>query len=438
MAFIRRVWCIALLALGCTANSRSCNSETQTWNGRNGCVEFADLEGGIILPDQDGQRLLIMSGEVGADWTKPESFLWELKKTDLDTRTEGYIGKKWSDAKVEKLNGKYHMLFCGSSNFIVLLDMHTRDVVFSAKSSASTHDCVMLPDGNIVAVGTGGKSDAPYKSELQLFDVATGQKIQTQTQGFNKRLGYIHGAVWDDVGKQLVVVAPKSLGAFFKYEDKKLVATARQPSNLGCNHDAMPGPDKDTIICTGGFTVYIYNIRTKREIKRHRLSSGLKGADINRKTNEIIVAKNEKYFRARGVDTVPGLARRANGAFLFYKAHWFQPNVMMPAATRSFNNNNNNNNNDDDDDDDDVDKNNNDNNCPSKRQGACSYVPVRCGCEKYGCFLAPNGARCRKVSARFESSEDDVSLNQAGSLSAGSVVSSLLVSAVAMMSWKFM
>jgi DNA-binding beta-propeller fold protein YncE len=283
------------------------------------------FEGAVIVPDQEGERLLILDPTQA--WTNNPPILWEYKATGAVARL---FNSKWSDAKVEHINGKDYILFCGSgSKAVAMVSVDTKQVVFAKTVGQSPHSIAMLPDGNILVVDTGGGSK---EGRLFVFDSRTGRELDNVAT--NK---YTHGAVWV-TPKNRLYSAPG--GQIWKYSNGKLTLERSGAWDSECNHDVMPGMTQDEIICTGGSSsknnkgVHSFNTKTGKAAPVVAPVGGAKGADIRRSDGQVIYVLQSRDSRD---DTVrfKDATDRGNKDFLFYKAHFYQRNIMLPELTVS-------------------------------------------------------------------------------------------------------
>jgi hypothetical protein len=280
------------------------------------------FDGAIIVPDQAGKRILIL--DPNKSWTESSAILWEYK---AEGDIKDLFNSKWSDAKVERINGKDYILFCGSgSKAVAMVSVETKKVVFNVGVGNSPHSIAMLPGGNILVVDTGGNSQ---NGVLFVFSLVTGKMLDRKPTG-----KYTHGATW--MAKQKKVYAAPG-GQIWGYDQNNGKLTLEKNGGWGseCNHDVMPGLTQDEIICTGGSKpknnrgIHHYNAATRQKKPVHLVPGGVKGADIRRSDGQVIYVlgvDNSRDYRVRFV----GGSNLGNSKFFFYKAHFYQTNIMLP------------------------------------------------------------------------------------------------------------
>jgi hypothetical protein len=210
-----------------------------------------------------------------------------------------------------------------------MVSVDTKQVVFTASVGKSPHSIAMLPGGNILVVDTGGNS---HKGELFVFDSTTGRLLDRKLTG-----KYTHGAVWMTSLNKLYS-APG--GQVWGYEQTtgKLTLEKTGAWRSECNHDVMPGMTQDELICTGGNknaqSNGVHSYSTKNGPKPVFVpNKGTKGADIRRSDGKVIYVLGVTDSRDDKVRYADGKVLQ-NSAWFFYKAHFYQTNIMLPDISR--------------------------------------------------------------------------------------------------------
>jgi hypothetical protein len=149
--------CATLVSLALTAADRPVLSANASLNGQ------------IIIPDQsktEGNRVIILPADK-TEWSDSD-ILWEWKNTIA------HWGKHMSDARRVSYKGWDHVLLCGSSGGIALVEVHSKKVVYHTALDSeynTPHAVALLPDDLIAAADPGDKKGP---AAVKLYDIVRG------------------------------------------------------------------------------------------------------------------------------------------------------------------------------------------------------------------------------------------------------------------------
>ena len=147
------------------------------------CAVGQDLRNQILCSDQKTRDVFIM--DANGDWSKPEAILWHWNpKDDPNIPPERLRAfNNMSDSKCVS-DGK-QVLVVASGGGMALIDVATKQSVFTAYPGGNTHSAELLPDGTVItASSTGatlkvftriGDEKTPHKTfTVQTFDLGKG------------------------------------------------------------------------------------------------------------------------------------------------------------------------------------------------------------------------------------------------------------------------
>lgn len=304
----------------------------------------------IICGLHRGQVYLL---DADSDWSNPMPvWAWDVKNSTIPTDHHNWFK---DILEVKCVNKGRDLLLCagGKGHAIALIDVASKSVRFYAQVTGNIHSADLLPDGNLLAVG----SDSPTTGSVKGFISV----IATQVAGHDplnpSRRTYplenAHGVVWDDVQK-CAWAHESNLGCTFanmvQFEyngvvDKpELRVIARHPIAICNGHDLFPTADPTKLFLTDLGHIYLFDTKkfgTPQQLTEYpdQLLAAKKDVKGISELNGVFAFP--KYIQALGwkSDTVvvyePGLRPfectlpnppppdYANMENLFYKVRWW-------------------------------------------------------------------------------------------------------------------
>ncbi len=208
------------------------------------CAVGQDLRNQILCSDQKTRDVFIM--DANGDWSKPEAILWHWNpKDDPNIPPERLRAfNNMSDSKCVS-DGK-QVLVVASGGGMALIDVATKQSVFTAYPGGNTHSAELLPDGTVITASSTG---ATLKVFTRIGDEKTPHKTFTYTFPGG------HGVVWDQIHGLVWAVGADVLVAFrynFDVENPQLVPV--QTFDLGkgySGHDLVLLKKENKLLLTG-------------------------------------------------------------------------------------------------------------------------------------------------------------------------------------------
>ena len=274
-----------------------------------------NLRNQILCSDQKTCDVFIM--DANGDWSKPESILWHWNPKDdpnIPPERKRAFGNM-SDSKCVS-DGK-QILVVASGGGMALIDVATKQSVFTAYPGGNTHSAELLPDGTVITASSTGAT-------LKVFTRIGDEKTPHKT--FTYKFPDGHGVVWDQIHGLVWAVGADVLVAFrynFDVEDPQLIPV--QTFDLGkgySGHDLVLLKKENKLLLTGRnvleFDTMIGTIR-KFSDKHY-----VKSISIHPETGEQLVQiPNEEWWNDTVILlngdrkwTLPNKAR-------IYKTRWF-------------------------------------------------------------------------------------------------------------------
>ena len=203
-----------------------------------------ELRNQILCSDQKTRDVFIM--DANGDWSKPEAILWHWNpKDDPNIPPERLRAfNNMSDSKCVS-DGK-QVLVVASGGGMALIDVATKQSVFTAYPGGNTHSAELLPDGTVIAASSTGAT-------LKVFTRIGDEKTPHKT--FTYKFPGGHGVVWDQIHGLVWAVGADVLVAFrynFDVENPQLVPV--QSFDLGkgySGHDLVLLKKENKLLLTG-------------------------------------------------------------------------------------------------------------------------------------------------------------------------------------------
>ena len=279
------------------------------------CVIGQDLRNQILCSDQKTRDVFIM--DANGDWSKPEAILWHWNpKNDPNIPRErlGAFGNI-SDSKCVS-DGK-QVLVVASGGGMALIDVATKQSVFTAYPGGNTHSAELLPDGTVITASSTGAT-------LKVFTRVGDEKTPHKT--FTYKFPGGHGVVWDSIHALVWAVGADVLVAFrynFDVENPQLVPV--QSFDLGrgySGHDLVLLKKENKLLITGRTVLEFDTMLGK--LRSFSDKHSVKSISIHPETGEQLVQiPNEQWWNDTVMLlngdrkwTLPNKAR-------IYKTRWF-------------------------------------------------------------------------------------------------------------------
>ena len=275
-----------------------------------------DLRNQILCSNQATRDVLVM--DVDGDWSKPESILWKWNP-EGDPNIPADRLKRFNHIDETKVvNGGKQILVTSSTGGMALVDVATKQSVFTGYPGGSTHSADLLPDGTIITASSTGNF-------LMVFTRKDGDKTAHKT--FKLTFADAHGVVWDKllslvwaVGKEAVICCRYN----FDYENPQLTIVESFPlkPNPYWGHDLILLEKERKLLMTGRNMLEFDTMTGQYKLFMKRKS--VKSISIHPETGEQLVQIPKENYWNDTVTllngdrkwTLPGNAK-------IYKARWF-------------------------------------------------------------------------------------------------------------------
>ena len=275
-----------------------------------------DLRNQILCSNQATRDVLVM--DVDGDWSKPESILWKWNP-EGDPNIPADRLKRFNHIDETKVvNGGKQILVTSSTGGMALVDVATKQSVFTGYPGGSTHSADLLPDGTIITASSTGNF-------LMVFTRKDGEKTAHKT--FKLTFVDAHGVVWDKllglvwaVGKEAVICCRYN----FDYENPQLTIVESFPlkPNPYWGHDLILLEKERKLLMTGRNMLEFDTMTGQYKLFLKRKS--VKSISIHPETGEQLVQIPKENYWNDTVTllngdrkwTLPGNAK-------IYKARWF-------------------------------------------------------------------------------------------------------------------
>ena len=275
-----------------------------------------DLRNQILCSNQATRDVLVM--DVDGDWSKPESILWKWNP-EGDPNIPADRLKRFNHIDETKVvNGGKQILVTSSTGGMALVDVATKQSVFTGYPGGSTHSADLLPDGTIITASSTGNF-------LMVFTRKDGEKTAHKT--FKLTFADAHGVVWDKllglvwaVGKEAVICCRYN----FDYENPQLTIVESFPlkPNPYWGHDLILLEKEHKLLMTGRNMLEFDTMTGQYKLFLKRKS--VKSISIHPETGEQLVQIPKENYWNDTVTllngdrkwTLPGNAK-------IYKARWF-------------------------------------------------------------------------------------------------------------------
>ena len=275
-----------------------------------------DLRNQFLCSDQKTCDVFIM--DANGDWSKPESILWHWNPKDdpnIPPERKRAFGNM-SDSKCVS-DGK-QILVVASGGGMALIDVATKQSVFTGYPGGSPHSADLRPDGTIITASSAGNF-------LMVFTRKGDEKTAHKT--FKLTFADAHGVVWDKllglvwaVGKEAVICCRYN----FDVENPQLTIVESFPlkPNPYWGHDLILLEKERKLLMTGR-TMLEFDTMTG-QYKQFLKRKSVKSISIHPETGEQLVQIPKENYWNDTVTllngdrkwTLPGNAK-------IYKARWF-------------------------------------------------------------------------------------------------------------------
>ncbi len=275
-----------------------------------------ELRNHILCSNQKTRDVLVM--DVNGDWSKPESILWKWNP-EGDPNIPADRLKRFNHIDETKVvNGGKQILVTSSTGGMALVDVETKQSVFTGYPGGSTHSADLLPDGTIITASSTGNF-------LMVFTRKDGEKTAHKT--FKLTFADAHGVVWDKllglvwaVGKEAVICCRYN----FDVENPQLTIVESFPlkPNPYWGHDLILLEKERKLLMTGRNMLEFDTMTGQYKLFLKRKS--VKSISIHPETGEQLVQIPKENYWNDTVTllngdrkwTLPGNAK-------IYKARWF-------------------------------------------------------------------------------------------------------------------
>ena len=275
-----------------------------------------ELRNHILCSNQATRDVLVM--DVDGDWSKPESILWKWNP-EGDPNIPADRLKRFNHIDETKVvNGGKQILVTSSTGGMALVDVATKQSVFTGYPGGSTHSADLLPDGTIITASSTGNF-------LMVFTRKDGEKTAHKT--FKLEFADAHGVVWDKllglvwaVGKEAVICCRYN----FDYENPQLTIVESFPlkPNPYWGHDLILLEKERKLLMTGRSMLEFDTMtgQYKQFLKR----KSVKSISIHPETGEQLVQIPKENYWNDTVTLLNGDRKWTlpNNAKI-YKARWF-------------------------------------------------------------------------------------------------------------------
>jgi hypothetical protein len=256
--------------------------------------------------------------DVDGDWSKPESILWKWNPEGDPAIPADRLKRFNHIDETKAVNGGRQILITSSTGGMALVDVATKQSVFTGYPGGSTHSADLLPDGTIVTASSVGNF-------LMVFTRKDGEKTAHKT--FKLTFADAHGVVWDKllglvwaVGKEAVICCRYN----FDYENPQLTIVESFPlkPNPYWGHDLILLEKEHKLLMTGRNMLEFDTMTGQYKLFLKRKS--VKSISIHPETGEQLVQIPKENYWNDTVTllngdrkwTLPGNAK-------IYKARWF-------------------------------------------------------------------------------------------------------------------
>ncbi len=278
----------------------------------------------VLCAEQYGSRVLLLDSGL-PDWNTPKAMLWNWHPV-FDTENLPPQCIPWfggvTDAK--PVMGMTHVLITGSCGAVSLVRIKDKHTVFCVYSHGA-HSAELLPDGNVVAAGSGPDG------RLELFDISTYDPLHPESvRHFVYPLPHAHGVVWDH--KHQCLWASDAVGITrWEYAVKPMVSLKQTnvypvPGHKRYwGHDLYPVPGTDKLFLTG-IAVELFDTETRAY--EHYSDAICKSISMAFPSGPVLIAVPEEQWwteKALFLDAKTGKTTlfRERKNMRFYKFRWF-------------------------------------------------------------------------------------------------------------------
>ena len=213
-------------------------------------MAMTDMTGGIRVVDLDANDPTAKDAIVW-EWYPSEETGWKLAQGRLALAIDD-VKLRWSEYYQKEV-----VIMTAANNWAGIADYSTGECLWEEAVPYMPHSIEMLPNGDVVIAGSGGK-DYMTAGCLMYYNITAGADC---TQTDMQMLSSAHGVVWDPSQEMVWAVGWNEL-AGYKVEGEKLVRDEKAGCRLLHNngHDLSTDYyDTDMLLITTGDKVYKYS-----------------------------------------------------------------------------------------------------------------------------------------------------------------------------------
>ncbi len=208
----------------------------------------------VVVCDQSSHKILILKAD--ADWSKPESVVWEWSPEMSPQIKPEHYGWFQNPDECKPVRGTSHLLVTASGGGVALIRLADKACLFYAHIEGNPHSIELLPDGNVASVSSGGLFTLwPVPEGNDAVNAET--RLAPNPRGRQYPIVGGHGMVWDPEIEILWVLGYDELAGYRYDFNKKDPALAKEfsiPVNgtiAELGHDLYPVPNQRAFLVTG-------------------------------------------------------------------------------------------------------------------------------------------------------------------------------------------
>jgi len=295
-------------------------------------VPTGPFQANVVVCDQFRHKILIL--KAGADWSKPESIIWEWSPEMSPQIKPEHYGWFRNPDECKPVRGTSHLLMTASGGGIALIRLADKACLFYSRIEGNPHSIELLPDGNIASVSSGGLFTIwPVPEGNDAINAES--RLEPNPRGRQYPLVGGHGMVWDPEIEILWVLGYDEL-AGYRYDFNKKDPSLSKEFSISVDgtvadggHDLYPVPNQRAFFVTG-VGIGVFDINKREFISLMTPETNPKGKhsikSVSQSPEGFIIAQcpTKRYWAARipffNQQLTP-LGTLRNG--MIYKARWW-------------------------------------------------------------------------------------------------------------------